>query len=398
VSSKHARPWLLLGPPPRALSLAGWALLPLRAFLGTTLCFAGLQKLADGNFFNTSSPSSIYAQILAAERTSPLHAILGHLYQYAGAVGLLIALSELAVGIGTLLGLWTRVAALGGMALSLTLFLTVSYHSHPYYTGSDIVFLFAFTPLLLAGSGGVLSLDQVIDAYVRRERGEDAEPVVPVPFSNVRSVCGSYARGNCTSQGGDPCQPHGCPYLEHGSAIRALAPPGSVERRRFIVGGGVAAVVAGIGLALGGVTAGIGRLAGRSSASGSDEVSLPGSTRASSPTTASSGAATSKPKGQAVGPARGVPVGGAASFRDPTSGDPALVVQPKAGEFHAFDAICPHAGCTVGYAASRDLIVCPCHGSQFNAATGAVEVGPATTGLTSLSVAKGPDGQLYVDG
>jgi len=42
------------------------------------------------------------------------------------------------------------------------LFLTVSFHSAPYYTGADIVFAFAWTPLLLAGSGSVLSLDAAI--------------------------------------------------------------------------------------------------------------------------------------------------------------------------------------------------------------------------------------------
>ena len=40
--------------------------------------------------------------------------------------------------------------------------------------------------------------------------------------------------------------------------------------------------------------------------------------------------------------------------------------------------------------------VCPCHGSQFNAGTGAVEVGPATAGLKKLGIAEGPNGQLYV--
>jgi thiosulfate dehydrogenase [quinone] large subunit len=61
----------------------------------------------------------------------------------------------------------------------------------------------------------------------------------------------------------------------------------------------------------------------------------------------------------------------------------------------AFDAVCPHAGCTVGYSQSAAKLVCPCHGSQFNAATGAVEVGPATTGLKSIPIAKGGNGQLY---
>jgi thiosulfate dehydrogenase [quinone] large subunit len=50
------------------------------------------------------------------------------------------------------------------------LFLTVSFHSAPYYTGADIVFAFAWTPLLLAGSGPVLSLDAAIKGWVRPPR------------------------------------------------------------------------------------------------------------------------------------------------------------------------------------------------------------------------------------
>jgi thiosulfate dehydrogenase [quinone] large subunit len=42
------------------------------------------------------------------------------------------------------------------------------------------------------------------------------------------------------------------------------------------------------------------------------------------------------------------------------------------------------------------VIACPCHGSQFNASTGAVEVGPAPRGLKKLDVAEGSNGQLYV--
>ena len=110
-------------PPPRPFALSGWALLPLRAFLGFTFCFAGLQKLANPNFFNANSPSSIQAQLIAATRISPLHLLLGHLLRFAVPIGVVIALAELAVGLGALLGLWTRVAAAGGMVLSLTLFL-----------------------------------------------------------------------------------------------------------------------------------------------------------------------------------------------------------------------------------------------------------------------------------
>ena len=91
-----------------------------------------------------------------------------------------------------------------------------------------------------------------------------------------------------------------------------------------------------------------------------------------------------------------MPIGGSASFTDPSSGDPALVIQRVANDFVAFDAICPHAGCTVAYQASARIIACPCHGSMFDPRTGNVRNGPATSGLTEIKVIRGSNGNLYV--
>ena len=148
----------------------GRVLLPLRAFLGFTFCFAGLQKLANPRFFDASDPASIQAQLAGAAHRSPIHALISPLTHVAVPLGIVIAFGELAVGVGTLLGFRARAAAAGGVALSLMLFLTVSFHSSPYYTGADIVFAFAWTPLLLAGSGPVLSLDAAIADWAARRR------------------------------------------------------------------------------------------------------------------------------------------------------------------------------------------------------------------------------------
>ena len=146
-------------PAPPDAQVLGRVLLPLRAFLGFTFCFAGLQKLANPRFFDAADPASIQAQLAGAAHRSPIHALISPLTHVAVPLGIVIAFGELAVGVGTLLGLRARLAAAGGVALSLMLFLTVSFHAAPYYTGADIVFAFAWTPLLLAGSGPVLSLD-----------------------------------------------------------------------------------------------------------------------------------------------------------------------------------------------------------------------------------------------
>ena len=185
----------VLAPPRGATRLAGWALVLLRAFLGFTFCFAGLQKLANPGFFDASNPASIQSQLAGASRRSPVHSVIAPLLHVAGPLGVVIALAEFAVGLGTVLGLWARLAAVGGMALSLLLFLTVSYHSSPYYTGSDIVFVFAWTPLVISGMSGVLSLDGTLSNLARRRVGIEPDIDIALPFSTVRVLCGFYENG-----------------------------------------------------------------------------------------------------------------------------------------------------------------------------------------------------------
>lgn len=325
------------------------ALIPLRAFLGFTFCFAGLQKLANPGFFDAGNPGSIQAQLAGSARQSPVHALIAPLAHVAVPLGLLIAFAELAIGIGTLLGLWQRLAAAGGIALSFMLFLTVSFHSSPYYTGADIVFVFAWTPLLLAGAGPVLSADAAIAARANRKSRRPGSP----PVSDREA-----------------------------------------SRREAMMKGTLTLIAAAGGLFLGGVTAGLGRaIGGLSDRPGASQPSRPAASPRLGPSTSGSGGG--RPEGTALGPAREVPVGGAARFSDPRTGDPSIVIQPRAGKFVAFDAVCPHAGCTVEYDKPAGLFVCPCHNSQFSAATGAVEAGPAPTGLTPITVAKGPNGDLY---
>ena len=57
-----------------------------------------------------------------------------------------------------------------------------------------------------------------------------------------------------------------------------------------------------------------------------------------------------------------------------------VVTQPTPGEFKAFSAVCTHQGCLVTDVA-EDGILCPCHGSRFDLATGEVLAGPARSGL-----------------
>jgi thiosulfate dehydrogenase (quinone) large subunit len=161
-SSRRAGGTELLTDEPR------WILLPLRAFLAFVFLYAGLSKIADRRFLDSSSPISIHATTLAVKSASPIGGLLGPVIDHSFAFGLFMACAELAVGIGLLLGLLTRLAAAGGVLLALSLFLTVSWQSSPWYTGADIVYVFALTPLILAGPTP-LSLD----AWLAETRSRD---------------------------------------------------------------------------------------------------------------------------------------------------------------------------------------------------------------------------------
>ena len=182
------------------------------------------------------------------------------------------------MGLGTILGLWTRVAAAGGMVLAVTLFLTVSFHSSPYYTGADIVFVFAWIPLVLAGSGGVLSLDGVIAARVAGEYDLGPPTVVPVRFALVQQVCGHYENDSCAAQGGSRCDVHGCPFLSldpagRGSTVLERGLDG-VDRRTVVLGGAAAVAAAVAGGVVAGTAAGLGRAVGGAKSPGDQSVSL----------------------------------------------------------------------------------------------------------------------------
>ena len=63
------------------------------------------------------------------------------------------------------------------------------------------------------------------------------------------------------------------------------------------------------------------------------------------------------------------------------------------GSLVAHSAVCTHAGCTVAYQGGR-AGCCPCHGSVFDARTGAVITGPAVTPLGPRKVIQHA-GEIY---
>lgn len=70
-----------------------------------------------------------------------------------------------------------------------------------------------------------------------------------------------------------------------------------------------------------------------------------------------------------------------------------VLTRDSADAVKAFSAVCTHQGCTVASVANG-VITCPCHGSQFDAQSGAVIGGPAPRGLSAIPVVV-RDGEVY---
>ncbi|MGW5784401.1 DoxX family protein [Streptomyces sp. NPDC003757] len=151
---------------------ARYALVPLRVFLGVTFVYAGLDKLTDSAFMKDAGAGSVGDMMRAVRDSSAVPALVDLALKSPSGFGYAIALGELAVGLGTLLGLLTRIAALGGALISLSLWLTVSWASDPYYYGNDLPYMFCWVPLVLAGAP-YWSLDALIRGR-RHQRSESA--------------------------------------------------------------------------------------------------------------------------------------------------------------------------------------------------------------------------------
>jgi len=95
--------------------------------------------------------------------------------------------------------------------------------------------------------------------------------------------------------------------------------------------------------------------------------------------------------GTAIAKLANFPIGSTKAFAA-ADGTPSVLFRTKAGVF-AYSRVCTHQGCTVGYDAKSNLLICPCHGAQFDPTkSGAAVAGPTKISLPKINVAiKGAD-------
>lgn len=153
---------------------------------------------------------------------------------------------------------------------------------------------------------------------------------------------------------------------------------GRISRKQFIRTG------AALGLGAAGVSIAAGCGTGEGSAIPPGAASAPG---ANSTAAGTEQTGPTVGKGQAIVKQSEVPANAAFPFTDADTGQPDLLIHLQNGEFVAYSAVCTHQGCTVAYQPQTQKIACPCHGSVFDPAKGAVaEVGPAKEPLPKVNV------------
>jgi thiosulfate dehydrogenase [quinone] large subunit len=109
----------------------------LRGWLGLTWIYAGWDKATDPGFLTKGSASFIGTQLSGYSTQSPIGGLFNKLIEHSTAVGIMVMLTEFAIGLATLLWVSPTLAAFGGFTMSVGLWLASSFHVSPYFLASD---------------------------------------------------------------------------------------------------------------------------------------------------------------------------------------------------------------------------------------------------------------------
>lgn len=159
--------------PGRRMNL-GVVLLPMRVFLGFISIYAGMGKLCDPVYFDGGERGSMVKWLNTLHPWEVAEPLRQFALAHPVGAGLVIAFLQVIVGVLTVLGLWQRVAAVFGAMLSAALIVTVSWKTVPAYDAPDIIYLAAWSPLIIAGAP-VYSVDGRLAAGAWRTLGPRTE-------------------------------------------------------------------------------------------------------------------------------------------------------------------------------------------------------------------------------
>lgn len=390
------------------------AMLPLRLFLGVSFLAAGLDKLTDPQFFNSSAPGYIGQQLAGFAQNSPMSWVLTNIaVPNATLFGWAVLFGELAIGLGTLVGLFSRTAAFFGALLSLVLWLSSSWSVVPFFLGPDLPYMMGWITLILVGAHPVWSLDAFLKAPAPQptavrptatsaKAGNRAQPVVPAPVASSVNDLQLARRRFLVITGATLFA-----GMATGAAWAKTWKEESTKATTFnnLQAGNISsssntATTAGASSSTTAATAPVANTA----AATTTETTQPAATTApiaanstatqpaANTTTQAAPTATPKPTpapkvvGTKLVALASLPVGAGFKFTTPDTGTPAMVFHEQDGSVKAFSLICTHQGCEVEYYQQYKALACPCHGAVYDITNGVPTQGPARRALTSYKV------------
>ena len=306
----------------------------LRAFLGGTMLYAGVDKaILDPRFLQPDGVGSIGETLrLFVTAGGPLAPLVSAVaVGQPVLIGTVMAGTQVLVGALLLSGSWVRLGALLGAAISLSLALTASWGVSPYYYGNDLPYFVAFLALAAIGDGGALRAGAPVT------RGYDP---------NRRAA-----------------------LFTGGGVVLTLLTLIALDRSRL------ASLIA--------------------PNSGANASPTPGPTATPAP---SSGTPSPSPSASSGGAVGGTLIAGGSSIGagqalNFSAGGTAAVLLKDGGTYRAFERACTHQGTLVEWEPANGSFYCNNHGARFSA-TGDVIVGPALTALRPITVSVAADGSV----
>jgi thiosulfate dehydrogenase [quinone] large subunit len=135
----------------------------IRLWLGVTWIYGGLDKATDPNFLAKVGSTSIRQLLTGYSTSSPIGFVFRHMIERSTAIGIIVMITEFAIGIATLLWVAPTFIAFVGFSMSLGLWLAATWHVKPYFLGSDTAYAILWLAYFLSLVGKRRKVDVSLD-------------------------------------------------------------------------------------------------------------------------------------------------------------------------------------------------------------------------------------------
>ncbi|MFC6784754.1 DoxX family protein [Halobaculum halobium] len=143
-------------------TLSVWFILALRLMIGLAFFQSGLDKVLSGSF-----SAAGYLQNAPPANGSPvadLFVTMGSTGWFVDFVNVAVPWGEVLIGLGVIVGGFTRLAAFFGAFMMLLFYLGNWDISHGYING-DFAYMLVFLSVAAFGAGRIIGIDQYIEGY-----------------------------------------------------------------------------------------------------------------------------------------------------------------------------------------------------------------------------------------